>query len=479
MHRTLLQRLVEKGRALSRKHESHLRTAITQIEAVLASVADGMPINESQRQQFNAAALALIEAELSHDQQREAVQKALRATTERYPSIMEMYDTWLVYELYNADTDLLDLFRVSYLIDEQGNVTLSQPIAVRRIVSYEPVSGLSESARGGDGTIRLVEAAVPLIEKSIRRRDGTVPIKIIQPGWGSSGFYAPDVLERDGPTVFTAGTHMYWNHATESELAERPERDLRDLAAVLESDARWEANGPDGPGLYADARVKQGYAAAIEDLAENIGTSINTGGTGRIGEAEGRNGIIVESLIGDPFTSIDFVTKPGAGGKILQLFESARPRPQQPQQEVIVTEQEATQLRESNSGLQSEVARLQVELRTQEAKGVVAEHLATKTTLLEATRQRIAQQMAARTDLPLVEGAIDRAAYITQIEAAIAIEEAYLAAVSGSGQITGMGGSGPVDTQTVDSAALQTSLTESFSLLGLSESAAQDAARGR
>jgi hypothetical protein len=57
---------------------------------------------------------------------------------------------------------------------------------------------------------------VPLLEQAVRR-DGTIPLKLIQPGWGSSGYYSAEVLERDGPKVFPLGTQMFWNHATQSE----------------------------------------------------------------------------------------------------------------------------------------------------------------------------------------------------------------------------------------------------------------------
>ena len=44
---------------------------------------------------------------------------------------------------------------------------------------------------------------------------GRLAVQIINPGWGSSGYYSQDVLEaaaRD--RVFPAGTHMYINHPT-------------------------------------------------------------------------------------------------------------------------------------------------------------------------------------------------------------------------------------------------------------------------
>lgn len=162
---------------------------------------------------------------------------------------------------------------------------------------------------------------VQLSEQALRR-DGTAALRLIGPGWGTSGYYPAEVLERDGPTVFRAGTKMYWDHPTLSEEAERPEGSLRDLAAVLVEDARWDENGPEGPGLYADARIFEGYQQPVEEMAPHIGVSIRANGRARSGEAEGREGPIITALTNA--RSVDFVTDPGAGGRIVQLFEAAR-----------------------------------------------------------------------------------------------------------------------------------------------------------
>lgn len=162
----------------------------------------------------------------------------------------------------------------------------------------------------------------PLIEKALRR-DGTVGLRLIGPGWGSSGFYPVETLRRDGPLTFKAGTKMYWNHPTMSQESERPEGDLRDLAAVLVSDARWEEAGQAGPGLYADAKVFGDYARAVEELAPHIGVSIRASGRAMSGEAEGRQGSIINAITAA--RSVDFVTEPGAGGRVVEMFEAARP----------------------------------------------------------------------------------------------------------------------------------------------------------
>lgn len=167
--------------------------------------------------------------------------------------------------------------------------------------------------------------AIPLREQAVAE-DGTIPIKIIQPGWGSSGYYSDKVLERDGPTQFKKGTQMYWDHPTSTEERERPERSLRDLAGELVEDARYMPDGAWGPGLYARSKVFGTFAGAVNDLAPHIGLSLNGRGLAEQGEAEGQQGPIINEI--SSVRSVDFVTVPGAGGKILELFESARSRPE-------------------------------------------------------------------------------------------------------------------------------------------------------
>lgn len=143
-------------------------------------------------------------------------------------------------------------------------------------------------------------------------------IQIITPGWGSSGYYSPEVLQEAAANkVIPAGTHMYLNHQTATEKNERPERDVEKIAAVLVEDAVW-----DGVRLFAPADLMGPHAELVESLAPYIGVSITGDATDIvIGEAEGRTGKIIQGLA--RVGSVDFVTHAGRGGMV--LMESARP----------------------------------------------------------------------------------------------------------------------------------------------------------
>jgi hypothetical protein len=178
--------------------------------------------------------------------------------------------------------------------------------------------------RGKNNMDTLLESEfVPLIEKSTRS-DGTLPVVIITPGWGSAGYYSSKVLQEAAP-LYRAGTHMFMDHPTAAEEKARPERSLQDLAGVLATDARWESNGIGGPGLYATAKVFTPYRDLISEVGPHIGLSHRARGSPKQGIAEGRSGPIIESI--RVVESVDFVTKAGRGGAILAMMESARSVP--------------------------------------------------------------------------------------------------------------------------------------------------------
>lgn len=133
---------------------------------------------------------------------------------------------------------------------------------------------------------------------------------------GSSGFY-PAAMLRESATAFGRGLPMYIDHPSISEAHDRPERSVRDLAGRLASDARYEADG-----LYADIEVYPHWAPIIEAMADDIGLSIRASGTVEASTDDRIRGPIVTRI--SEAQSVDFVTAAGAGGRLVQLLESAR-----------------------------------------------------------------------------------------------------------------------------------------------------------
>lgn len=144
-------------------------------------------------------------------------------------------------------------------------------------------------------------------------------VKVIESGWGSSGYYGADMLRQYGPGVFKKGTKVFMNHPSMTEENDRPERDVEKLAGKLTTDAYFSESDN---GLIAEIQFYSHYAPIIKEMAEDVGLSIRAFGEASVGEAEGREGPIIETLVADELTSVDVVTVAGAGGKFISLLES-------------------------------------------------------------------------------------------------------------------------------------------------------------
>lgn len=360
-------------------------------------------------------------------------------------------------------------------------------------------AAISEAAQ--DVEITESEMVVELVEKAVRS-DGTIPIKIINSGWGTSGFYPDNVLKRDGPKVFTEKTKMFWNHQTAAQEAEQPEGNLDNLAAVLVDGATWQENGKAGPGLYANAKVFGPYKEAINELAPYIGVSIRANGRATQGEAAGRKGSVIQEI--SHAKSIDFVTTPGAGGQIVSMFEAARSGKQPPDNGPIQPDQGQgvimgdkarevnmndlqdveTKLAEANrkiealntmntslqeaqqriKSMETDNARLKEAMLVRDAREFVAAELS-RHQLPEPTRKRLLETLVSN---PIIaDGALDTTTYAVKVREAVQVETAYLASVAGygNGAIQGMGGTF-VQPDTSEKTGKR--LTEAFAGLGLS-----------
>ncbi len=298
-------------------------------------------------------------------------------------------------------------------------------------------NGVDEAA-----ALEIIGDVIPLREGAVGQ-DGTAYLKLIQPGWGSCGYYPAEVLERDGPKIFKDGTKSFWNHQTVAEESARPEGDLRDLASVLTEDAHYEKNGPAGEGLYAKANVFEQFRAPVDSLAKHIGMSIRASGVAKEGKApDGKSGKIIEKLTHG--LSVDYVTTPGAGGQILQLFEAARGRVAQPQPPVAEAAQEnemdaaaLQKLQESVTALAADNRKLRERQAVADAGGAIADYFRT-VQVSEAIKGRITGRVLAGT-IPMTEsGDLDTAKVKQFAEAQLNDELEFLRRLNPS-MVVGMG----------------------------------------
>lgn len=285
---------------------------------------------------------------------------------------------------------------------------------------------LVESWDWKEQALQLVEASGPAVMK----------IKLISPGKGSSAFYPAEVLKRDGPNVFTKGTHIYINHATDAEQSTRPEGDWHKLAGALNGNAYWDESAKQGPGLYGDALFTSDYAPLIKEKAPFTGMSIRANGHAQMEDKKPvlKEGVPVLAKLTSA-ESVDVVTRAGAGGLI--LTEAALPQ----SKEAAMTAEEITKLVESAvKSAVAEATKPVPELQQRALRGdayVEAGRTLKGLALAEASKQRVIETVLERS-LPIKEGQLDLDKFAEAVNAEAKREGAYIAQFSGSG-VRGMG----------------------------------------
>lgn len=275
----------------------------------------------------------------------------------------------------------------------------------------------------GDGMLVLCEAAATLETIKLVEAKADYEIKLIAPGAGSSAFYPKEVLKRDGPNVFKAGTHVYLNHPTQAEEAARPEGDVKNLAGVLTTAAAYQETHAKGPGLYARMKVFADHAQTVEEKAPHVGMSIRASGVAESGKKQNGLPILKELTSAE---SVDVVTRPGAGGMI--LTEAAKTAANQ--QEADMTAEEVQKLVEAG------VRKATLPTRAREEAARLLEGV----TLPKQAKVRVIETAVATLD---VNADLDIEKFGKVVAEAAKSEGEYLASITGGARILGMG-SAPV-----------------------------------
>jgi hypothetical protein len=194
-----------------------------------------------------------------------------------------------------------------------------------------------EAATGGlvAQDLAVVEAAADA--QVAFNADGTIDMVLMRPcvGQGSGWIYTADMLDANA-SVF-AGKAMYDNH--ESEQAKRARQGLPRPPSELAGEIResWfdpAFRTPDDGALDLDPGALVGRCMLVEDmeklvrrLPRQVKTSVNAQGTGwRPGTRNGRRGRVLEGFVDDPDrTTVDLVTRAGAGGAVASLYRELAP----------------------------------------------------------------------------------------------------------------------------------------------------------
>jgi hypothetical protein len=190
--------------------------------------------------------------------------------------------------------------------------------------------GLRASTTAALRKFHAVAESAPAVERTKVREasmggastagPGRMQLRLITAGWSLNGnHYGAEVLRKaaaDG--AWGAGTRCYVDHASEEEEQQHPSGSVKNLAAVLTENARWDEASQS---LIAEARLFEPWRGPLSEMAEAnaIGMSIRAWVTGQQGEVAGREGFVVDWVEG---RSVDFVTVPAAGGAVISVLES-------------------------------------------------------------------------------------------------------------------------------------------------------------
>ncbi len=414
---------------------------------------------------------------MSHDdirtRLRSAIQKAYEGTG-NWCYVMAVFGDDIsgdvVYECSN------ELMRAPYTCSPTGaSVDTTKAVGVIPITTYEVATGFTEAGRRNSsrdlkqlqsihdaaltlgaacpvaeahrqagGSLVLVESAATLEPIVLREARSDYEIKLIAPGKGSSAFYPREVLQRDGPKVFKANTHVYLNHPTAAEEAARPEGDVANLAGVLTTDAVYHESHAKGEGLYARMKVFADHATLVEEKAPHVGMSIRAGGIAESGKTREGLPVLKELTRAE---SVDVVTRAGAGGLIL-TEAAVPPIPIQEDSGMDAAEfaklKESLAAREANEKILME-AKLAADLRAARSD---ARDFTVRTlkgiTLHEAGKELVLESVM-RGEIPQKDGVVDETKLKEAIDAEAKRVGAAIAAATGSGQVRGMGtGGAPV-----------------------------------
>jgi hypothetical protein len=275
-----------------------------------------------------------------------AAHEALR-TKERAGAVTEG-DTWqfcsLATQARDAVLRLMDLEATDAAEPDDGDENeelqslqriFNELTQLTRAYMREPATedtGMETAGRRAreSATLSGVEEAfdvASLSEASYDLARNELTVTFLAPGFNRSGarYYKREAIQEAVDQGLFAGVKMYMNHASLSELRDRPERSLTDWVSTLKE--AWV--DPVTGAAKGKVKVVRGwFADFLKELQEHdalgdVGLSIFAQAQTRRRSQDGRMTDVVERF--QRALSVDWVTEPGAGGRVEALWESYQP----------------------------------------------------------------------------------------------------------------------------------------------------------
>lgn len=254
------------------------------------------------------------------------------------PAIVDIY----LADKYVVVCDDDDYYRVDFTLGADGEYDFADTSQWKELkLGYtdagaggEPAAPsesqrYTETARVGlklkaELTTRVMVELASLREATVEPSDTGATIRnvtLIKPGFstntdkaGRPRYYPAATLK--AAVAHFEGVRAYVNHPSKSQVNDLPERSILDIAGYWTN-----IRASDAGALVGDLKTMKNYAGqnvlpliqeAIESHPGLVDVSINALGKTKIGEAEGRAAVVVESIVGA--NSVDIVTTGAAGG---------------------------------------------------------------------------------------------------------------------------------------------------------------------
>jgi hypothetical protein len=154
--------LLEVGKKISADRRKKLMTMMQMLQAMMAED-DPAKMGEA----YQAASLALEEA-LSYSEREELIRDAIKAKVgggKTYCYLIDTYPDSVIYSVEQETAGSYDsrTYQASYALVDNV-VTLGDPVEVKRVTSYVPVSESDSAPNSEAASVELEGECIPLVE---------------------------------------------------------------------------------------------------------------------------------------------------------------------------------------------------------------------------------------------------------------------------------------------------------------------------
>ena len=215
-----------------------------------------------------------------------------------------------------------DQYRVDYT-DENGQMKLGTPVKVTvEFVAQEAAAARERFEQLNKPNVSLSESFTLKIKEVTGEGDKCEIVAVlIEAGknYTKNRYYPRTTIQEAAPLFATL--KMFIDHPTDAEERAKPERSIKDwVSTIVESWYDSETGCAMGRVHIHDTFLKEKVKDPV--FRENIGLSINASGKRYMKEIDGKQMEVIEKIFAP--RSVDWVTEPGARGRVAYLLESQK-----------------------------------------------------------------------------------------------------------------------------------------------------------